>query len=551
MDLKPSMLLAAKNLEHCLCSTAQDLPYHKFHIDTDYNAAILCYDMNHNLGRLWDAWLRLSDAIGYEIPPDIESAMLRNTRRFFDNPDNLCMCPPEAAGFSLVPPGLDLHSLRENLMTLTALHRYRNLDWAAEQGHRMLQTVQRIARTDCSWDVERLDCFQRLGQPNSVLEHYSSASASSSGRAIEALIWFYQQTSDALAFQLAERFAAYHLAHSISPDGSLNQDLQPDHLHSYLGTLRGLLLSGAVTGQQDYIDAVEATYRVTVPQLVTETGWANHDLGNDTRPEVSSTGDVAQLALWLALHDDNCDFLDDAERIARARIIPSQITEETDGRELARIRSKSNRKRPLGDAEYANVGERIIGAYGGMHFEPHAGKRSTPDVTAAALHTLIDIFDHVAVRSDAGLVVYFHFDKEDDNVSICSERGEGATVRVRPKIADAVLLRVPRWAPRDSVSLTINGCRVEPMSFRGDFVQVPADSGEREIVLCYDLPNRRTRETTRGIEFQFDWRGDEITGVCPNSAFFAFYPTAPECDREYRPMKVNTADEECLRRFAD
>ena len=158
-----------------------------------------------------------------------------------------------------------------------------------------------------------------------------------SDRLIEALVWFYQTTGDPLALELADRFARYHLKNSTHPDGTLNvaslEGSPTGHTHSYLGGQRGLFLFGELTGQHEYIDAVLATYRVTVRRIVRESGYACHDLeqvpGKVTNiPESASPGDAAQLALWLATRRGYTEFLDDAERWIRARILPSQITEE-------------------------------------------------------------------------------------------------------------------------------------------------------------------------------------------------------------------------------
>ena len=47
----------------------------------------------------------------------------------------------------------------------------------------------------------------------------------------------------------------------------------------------------------------------------------------DNRGETASPGDAAQLALWLATRHGFTEYLDDVERIVRARILPSQVTE--------------------------------------------------------------------------------------------------------------------------------------------------------------------------------------------------------------------------------
>ena len=149
----------------------------------------------------------------------------------------------------------------------------------------------------------------------------------SSGRLIEALVWFYETTEDPLAFELAGKLAAIHLEHSTNCDGSLNTALEPNHTHSYLGTLRGLFLFGEMTNQREYIDRVASTYRGMFPKMVKESGWRSHDFLKEKSAEVTSPGDFAQLAMWLALDAGHVELLDDVERIVRARIIPSQITE--------------------------------------------------------------------------------------------------------------------------------------------------------------------------------------------------------------------------------
>ena len=58
--------------------------------------------------------------------------------------------------------------------------------------------------------------------------------------------------------------------------------------------------------------------------------------------------------------------------------------------------------------------------------------------------------------------------------------------------------------------------------------RVPATALSRgsEIVMRHHLPARRTtEETAPGHVYRFTWRGDEITGVCPNHGPLAFYAT--------------------------
>ncbi|KKL48048.1 hypothetical protein LCGC14_2329440, partial [marine sediment metagenome] len=463
----------------------------------------------HNLGRWWDAMMRLQEAIEYPIPAEAESAMQENVFRFFNNPDHLCLAPFDMEG---VNPQFDLHSLREGLLALNALVQYRQNKQAAQQGHAMIESLLRLTGEDGSWKLDQCDYARRVGLDTAkadwgLLVGYPA----NHGRLIEALVWFYEATGDPLALRAADRFARYHLANTTQPDGSLGK--QPgNHTHSYFGTLRGLLLYGELTGQREYIDTVAATYRKTVRTRLKKSGFISHDMDKDYMGEPTSPGDAAQLALWLATRHDYTEFFDDVERIVRARLIPCQITETPS--------LKQEELRPL-----------LIGAYGGMHTEAHAGKIATTDVTAAVTHTLVDVYRHIAEPSDTTLKINFHFDYEDQHVRIVSKRAKSATVTIAAKHHKNALIRIPRWAlrplvggpPRQSVILKVAGEPIDLLML-GDYALVPKDRLPGTIELTYALPVSTESERTHNVDYAITWRGDEIMGISPNSDFFPFYP---------------------------
>ena len=514
VNLKQVMELGGQNLLDFCNPERNYLPY--FLVQNPGEPA-LDVAWNHNIGRWLDASLRLEEAIGWKIPPERLTVMEENLRKFCENPDSLPFGPHD--GWKDIKPTFELHSLREYILAVNSLVRYRKSPWAAELGHRMLETIQRASKPDGTWILTEFDTYvnyiSKDPKPPAGVDQLGYSPHGTSARLIEALVWFYQTTGDPLALELADRFARYHLKNSTHPDGTLNvaslEGSSVAHTHSYLGGLRGLFLFGELTGQHEYIDAVLATYRVTVKRIVRESGYACHDLeqvpGKVTNvPECSSPGDAAQLAMWLAIRRGYTEFLDDAERWVRARIVPGQIREE--------------------QAKDANgtVDKRMLGGWGAYR-EPQGGGMSYTDVTAAVLHTLCDIYRHIAVRSDTGLTVNFHFNYEDNNIRIVSQRTDEAKVTVTPKERNNVLIRIPRWTPRESVQITVCGKPV-PLTMIGDFVYVPRTSlsEQPEIVVCYGLPVHTTVDTINGAEYRYQWRGDDIIGVSPNSNVRPFYP---------------------------
>jgi len=345
----------------------------------------------------------------------------------------------------------------------------------------------------------------------------------SSGRALEALVWFYEETGCDEVLDVASRIAACHLANSTNPDGSMRREIvdpaHGGHNHSYHGTLRGLLLFGLLTGQRQYVDTVEATYRKAVRgRLVKESGWAPHDLGKTGFPnehgdpvnEPASTGDSAQLALWLALRAGCDDLLDDVERLVRARLLPSQCTWA------------------VGSLTAGGRTPREVGAWS-VYGPCHAGKGCTPDVHAAVIHTLCDVYRDIITRTATGVRVNLHFSAENEWLRTTATRSGGkARLSVRIKRPDNVWIRVPGWAPEASLRLTVDGQPLTPRRL-GVFAWIPASAlkAGSEIVLVHDLPERRTEEKMpSGRTYTFAWYGDEIVGVSPQDGSLSgsFYP---------------------------
>ena len=303
-------------------------------------------------------------------------------------------------------PVIDQHSYREHLLALNGLIQRRDSAWAREKSAQMIGAIL-AGRT-----------------PHKYPDHILS------GRFIEALIRNYEITGNPDALRLAKRYAESHIDNVTAEDGEI--PLEKGHTHSYLGTLRGLLLYGEISKQQRYVDRVLKTYQNGVTEkLIKKTGFTSHEIETQNGEDASS-GDVAQLALWLATRHGQLDLLDDVERIVRARLLPSQvitappIKPRNDGKTgpVFDLTSRPDHKIVATADAFRALNERIIGGYGGCHPRPHGWKTVTQDVTAAIIHTLVDIYQHIVVREENGLRILFHFDYADDDIEITSVRNK-------------------------------------------------------------------------------------------------------------------------------
>jgi hypothetical protein len=106
-----------------------------------------------------------------------------------------------------------------------------------------------------------------------------------------------------------------------------------------------------------------------------------------------------------------------------------------------------------------------------------------------------------------------------------------AKVIMNLKSVNDVFIRIPGWASRPSLKVLVNGKAMTPV-VKENYVYIPRKMKPVKVELQYDLPVRQTVEYTSGVEYKLFWRGDEITGIIPNSDFYPFYPTAKETENK-------------------
>lgn len=522
LSIREAMNLAGQNLLHTLALSMGYLPLWRVNCYPDLTAEAEMLWPSHNVGRWWDALLRLEAAVGFEIPAEYEAPMLANLRRTLENPLGVvCHIQPRIG----IPPDgdpidwFDDATQREVLLSLAGLLRRRKDAWAAEAGSRLVRALDGYLLENGDWEFYRMGAIARqAGVPigQEVLDFYATlkgfALIGNTGRTIEALLEFFLASGDCAALKLAERLARIHLEVSTHPDGT-TPEAEHIHTHSLFGTYRGLLLYGILAGKPEYVERIAVTYRVTVRKQVRTSGFISHDLGKEDIGETAAPGDAAQIALWLA-RAGHPEFLDDVERIVRARILPSQVTADLDWKP----RGSPERE------EAQNLSGRILGAFGGMISHAHGGKSPTTDITAADLHSLCDIYTHTVEDTPLGLRVNFHFDYEDERIQVRSIRNEKAHLDILVKNPQPVFIRIPGWAPAQSVQLRVNG-QPAPVERMDAFLIVSRQTANTQIQVDFDLPIWHLDEVTDGVNYHFTWRGDEIVSISPNTDWLPFYPT--------------------------
>jgi len=471
------------------------------------------YEVAHDTGRWWDAMLRYEAASGDRISADVEKDMLENLRVMTDNPAALLMnvfAPPESQV-------VNLHNIRETMLTYAALAKHRRSDWARMQGKKLISAVDSLLNPDGQLDYDQLRVVMggKTINPDPMMCPHAPPgewfdSTGTTGRAIEAMLCFAEATGDDDASKLAKRLAEAHLRMIVDPSGKVRAELLDSnhvgHNHSFCGTLRGLLLYGLTAHEQPYVDAVAKTYRNGLwGTTISHSGWTPHDLGKlrfpnedgDPVGEHGSCADVLVLALWLGLRAGQTDLLDDVERLIRARLLPSQMTDPNN---------------PRNDGAW--------GVYG----HPF-GFGSILDVFAAVLHALVDVDGRsVSALPDGTCSVNLHFTCDTPLASIVATREDSAKVVITPKREAGLRVRVPAWAPRDSVRISVGG-KVLPLRWDGSWLLMDAAdvSAGRAVVVQYGLPEKETKEKMPVSKrtFRLSWRGDEVVTSDPSTPIYS------------------------------
>ena len=466
------------------------------------------WEIAHDTGRWWDGMLRLEAVTEYKIPIDIERKMLRNLKKLMNNQYGMLINTPDVE-VDKDKMYFNPHNFREGMLALTALVVYRDNEWARHTGHRFLEALDRFMLPDGKVDLENMAKLIDYPIRPSFIRPENDLT-NTTGRALEAIVRYYRATQEPLALKVAERIAQYHLKNTVRGDGFAAENIVSSenrgHNHSYLGTLRGLLLLGFLKNSDTIVKTISKTYDNSIwKNNITWSGWAPHDLGmiqyankdGDPLGDPASCGDVAQIALWLALQYGRTELLDDVERLVRGRLIPSQNVDDPNPRNL--------------------------GAWG-IYQHPF-GRGSILDVFAAVLHTLTDIQWSIVTELDDNTIdINMHFDTENELADVSVDNADRRVVHIIIKKKAKTRIRIPGWVDRKNLGVKVNGNLIQHI-WEGNYLVVapnylPLGS---EIEVKYNLPITDTVETMKVSKKKYilTWRGDEVIECNPSVPIYS------------------------------
>lgn len=475
------------------------------------------WETAHNIGRWWEAALLLQSVAGMKISETIDLAMTIHLRAMTNNPYGLLINDPEIVtvfpkkerDFTqaddeddtvLTNSRVNFHNLREAMLTYATLLKYRNSRYALSSGEKLLSTIEK-----CFFDKTLSDkeIHDNLGIPYTTPTSYDPYAevdqTEKTGRAIEGILLFFQESKSSLALRVLQKAVNFHRTHVINADGSptdwMEDPVHIGHNHSYLGTLRGLLLYAIAFDDSALAESIYRTYCNTVVRYSCDaTGFAPHDLTGvrfadeygDPLGDHASCADATYLAFLLATKCGHPELLTDVERWIRSRLFFSQ--------------------QDSGEKE---------GAWG--IYKTYYGKSYTVDVFTSIATTLCRIYSEILEDRDNGIYVHLHFSAENPLLKVSSVRGERQSTAILPHCSKTLHVFLPTWCDEEKVSVTDLEGQPIPFTLKDSYVVIDSCQvrPEQEIVVSYELPAWESTAKTWVSQksFRLFWKGDTLLRV--------------------------------------
>ena len=405
------------------------------------------------------------------------------------------------------------HNVREGFHALYALARFRNSARALELAERSIAAIQELWHPRSGWDRETIE---------SRFNFHPSTFIIGLARAIGPLVKLHRHTNCAGALDLATALATKATEEFFLPSGAYNRQTFGPHTHSTTCVMSSLAQLAQLTRSARLMERVRAFYDNGLNDIRDPLGWVIESSAENADPdrgEVNNTGDIVETALILGQWGYP-QYFEDAERILRCHLLPSQL------RDTSFIREPAN---PENEDGKRNVAGRHLGAFG---FPAPYGHKPLDaqsisfnmDIVGGSVGSLCEVYRQAVESSPAGHFVHLHFDRETDAVAVESPYTH-SRMRVRVKTPGPLYVRLPSWVPAREVVVDPPGG--SPRCFQG-YLVVSQPPVNRWINIQFELAEREIvlNHRTRAIKVQL--HGDAVAAMSNFGAELTFFPALDE-----------------------
>ena len=461
---------------------------------------------SHVPGRHLNALLNAEDALGICVD---EGCIENHARAAFLSYSGVLPLPLNRDRIGGPLRHFSPHNIREGFHALYALARFRCSAQAMELAERSIRAIQERWHPQKGWDTAFLE---------DKVEFHPSTFIAGLARAIGPLVKLHRHTGCAGALDLALELADKATNEFFLPSGAYDRETFGAHTHSTTCVLSSLAQLADLTRNAPLMERVRAFYDNGLNDIRDPIGWViegSADGADPDRGEVNNTGDIVETALllgeWGFPH-----YYQDAERILRCHLLPSQL------RDNSFIREPAN---PLNEDGKRDVADRHLGGFGfpaPYGHKPVGAQRISfnMDIVGGSVASLCEVYRQAAETNAAGHWVHLHFDHETEAVAVEAPYTH-PHLRVRAKRPGPLFVRLPSWVEPDAVG--VDGLDDAPRWHNG-YLVVSRPAIGRWITIQFELTERELVLSHRTRQIKVRLRGDSVAAMSNFGADLTFFP---------------------------
>ncbi len=497
-DIAAAIEAGARTMANVFNADDDDIPFFRSEVWPDPHLAFSSvHSEAHVPGRHLNALLT-AESLGFPID---EAAVEKHARAAFFSYSGPLPLPLNRERIDGPLVNFRPHNVREGFHALYALARYRDSARARELAEASIATINELWDPDSDWDREG------AARAHGIDVKVETTFIRGLGRAVGPLVKYYRATGYGPALELAIRLKDKAVADHFTADGSYDTARFGPHTHSTTCVMSSLAQLADLLGDAPLMERVRTFYNRGLWEIRDELGWVIESSLPDAQPdwgEVNNTGDILETALILGRWG-YAEAYDDAERILRGHLLPSQL------RDVSWIREPSGAEVDDGRRD---VARRHLGAYG---FPAPYGHRPVDatrisfnmDVVGGTVASLCEAYRDVTRFDAAGHWVNLLFDHRTEDIEVESPYADGVlgVTLTRP---GPLFVRMPAWADVAGVEIE-DAVATRPRT--GRYLLVAEPPVGRRIAFKLDPPTSEIvlRHRTRDIRVRL--RGDAVEAM--------------------------------------
>jgi len=406
------------------------------------------------------------------------------------------------------------HNIREGFHALYALAKFRGSSQAKEIAEKSIELIQSIWDPDAGWDKSQLNGsrgIEFVGDDSFVL---------GIARSIGPLVKYYRATGYKGALNLAVLLKEKALRDIFDEEGSFRVETFGTHSHSTTCTMSSLAQLADSTKDEELMSRMKSFYDNGLWEIRDRFGYSieNADLvtPNSGRGEINNSADILETALILGSWGHH-QYYDDAERIIRSHILPTQLRDISWVGEVSEFR---------GDSSGVSVPERLRGAWGfpapyghepiGLSDSVNRKVSFNLDIVGGAVGALCEAYRHVSISTADGHQINLLFDHETPELKVVSPYVGGKLI-VTTKIPGSLSIRIPSWVDIEELSST------ESYRLNGRYLKIPEPTVGRPISISFPMPAKEIEVSNIAGIIRASLRGDEVMAMSNFGADLTFF----------------------------